>query len=173
MIGIITLTSAVETQPLTPKVQLIASQPYLIQTNNIVNLKVSGTTDSLVEYALSSADDRLLPFEFIADETNAAIQTLADATKANNSIQLGVFENSLNFADIANDTAVNHYYNVDDIVWGENNVAVTYSRLLIQVAGFGLKVIYVDSNIYQVVDIADTGTTSTTTSTTSTTSTSA
>lgn len=166
MIGLITTTSTVETQPLVPKLQLIASHPYLIQTNNITNLRVHGSADSLVEYALNVRDDRLLSFEFIVDETNAAIQALADVTKENNTIPLGVFENSLNFADIANDTAVTRYVNVDDIVWGEDDADNAYSRLVLQVGGFDLEVIFVDYNIYQVIDVADTGTTTTTTTST-------
>ena len=166
MLGIVTTLSSIEIQPVYSKVELSASTEYLINTDNIVKMQVYGTTDSLVRYTFNKSDDQRFSEEFIFDETNAAIQTLSDATADSNMILLPVYEDCLNFADAASLTAVDKYFNIADIVWGTDNSDGTLSKLIIVEGGFKEKQYIVNYNINQIVDVADTGTTTTTTTTT-------
>jgi hypothetical protein len=157
MIGLVNTLAALEPQPLSPKLQLIESTEYLINTDNIISLKVESTDDSLIEYTLNKHDDRLLPFELKVSQTNAAIQALSDVTKNSETVALNLFLNSLNFADIANDTAVATFVNADQIVWGEDDSTGAYCRLILETGGFDLSVVFVDYTIAEVLSIVDTG----------------
>lgn len=150
---------------------LDASTEYLINLDNAVKMKVSGTTDSFLEYKLNLKEDSSPKFNFIVDETNAQLVTLAEATPDSLMIELNVYEGALTFNDITGLSTTAIRYNISDIVWGSENEAGTCTRLVITEGGFAVKPIFVDHNIDQIIDLADTGTTTTTTSSTSSTST--
>jgi len=181
MIGLVNTLSTVGLtayQPTDSQVQLKLSTEYLINTDCIVEMKVFGTTDSDLLYKLNPEDDKQPGFRLRVNETNAAIDTIADTSAASNMITLDVFyndygENALTFAECASLSTTAKYYNVDDIIWGEQNASETRSMLLIARGGQSIEKIFVDSNLDQVMDLVTTGTTTTTTSTTSTTSTTA
>jgi hypothetical protein len=145
---------------------------------NITELRVYSTNDSDIRYKLNRNEDRSPEFHLRVNETNAAIQALADVAAASNMVALDVFlgetgENVLTFAEAAlsGSSTTTKYYTVNEIVWAEENAAATMSMLLIQVGGQDLEKIFVDSNLAQIKDLVETGTTTTTTSSTSTTTT--
>lgn len=181
MIGIITTLSTQGTtayNPVDSQVELEASKEYVFNTDNITRMKVYGTTDSELAYKLDRYEDRSPEFKVIVNETNAAIQTIADTAAASNVVTLNVFlndytEDALSFAECAALSTTAKYYNIESIVWGFENDDATITCLYIAEGGWGVKKIFVDSNLDQIIDLVTTGTTTTTTSSTSTTTTSA
>jgi len=182
MIGKLTILSTFGEPVYSPPESLLGTEPsegYLVNTDNIVKAKVYGTDDSILDYQLNLHDDQSIEFKMIVSETNAAITVLSDATPASNMILLPVYEGALTFIDIdAISSTTSKYYNITDIVWGNENQAGTITRLLLCEGGFTVYPIFVNYNIDQIVDIGDTATTtsssssSTSTSSTSSTSTS-
>ena len=150
---------------------LDASTEYLVNTDNILKFKLWSTTDTLLEYKLNVFEDASPEFLLLVDETNAAIVTLSEATPASLMITLDVYEGALTFNDVSELSTTAIRYNIKDIVWGSENEAGNVTRLVVCEGGFGVKPIFVDHNLDQIVDLSDTGTTSTTTSSTSSTST--
>jgi len=179
MIGLVNTLSSLGTtayQPTDSQVQLKLSTEYLFNTDCIVEMKVFSTDDSDLLYKLNPEDDKQPGFRLRVAETNAAIDTIADSAAASNMLDLNVFENdygenALTFAECAALSTVAKYYNVDDIVWGEQNAAQNRSLLLIARGGQSIEKIFVNSGLDQIMDLVITGTTTTTTSSTSTTST--
>lgn len=158
------------------QIQVQASKEYLINSLNIVRMKLYSTNDSTVYYKLNRFDDRQPEFILRVTETNAQIQTYADTAAASNVVALDVFlgetqEDVLTFAEAAlsGSSTTTKYFNIDDIVWVEENDDATMCMLLISEGGWNTKKIFVDSNLDQIYDLVETGTTTTTTSSTSTT----
>jgi len=173
MIGKITILSTFGEPYYSPPESLLGTEPstgYLINTDNIMPMKVYSTADTVLDYKLNKHDNRSPEFKMIVDETNTAITTLSDATPDSNMIPLPVYEGALTFIDLTGLSTTVKYYNITNIVWGNENAAGTVTRLLITEGGFTVYPIFVNYSIDQIVDIADTGTT--TTSSTSSTSTS-
>jgi CTP:phosphocholine cytidylyltransferase-like protein len=180
MLGIVTTLSTQGTtayQPCDSLVQHVkASTEYIINTDNIVRMKVYSTNDSTLYYKLNRFEDRSPEFILRVNETNAAIQTLADTAAASNMLLLDVFVNeydedvlSYTEAGLSTTSTVAKYFNIDDIVWIEENAAATMSMLLYCEGGKEVQKIFVDSNLGQIEDLYATGTTTTSTSSTSTT----
>ena len=172
MIGQVTTLSTLKPQPVDSNIELLASEVYLINTNNNLDVKLEGTTDSLITYTTNKHEDRALQFKFTVTETNAQVKALADVAVDSNVVILPVFPNAVSPADIANDTAENWYFNVDQIVFAANDSTDAYARVLFEYGGMHTKWYWVNYNIQQILDEITTGTTSTTTTSTSTTSTS-
>jgi hypothetical protein len=171
MIGLVTTLSTQGTtaaQAVDSQIELKASTEYLINTLNIVDMKVYSTNDSDIEYKLNRNEDRSPSFHLRVNETNAAIQTLADVAASSNMVPLDVFlnehsENVMSYyeAAVATSSAVTKYYSVDEIVWVEENNDATMCLMYVQVGGQNLEKIFVDSNLAQVYDMVTTGTTTT------------
>lgn len=157
-------------EPVDSWLGVAASGEYLFNTDNIVDMVVQGTTDSQCVYKLNMKDDASPQFTLLVDEANAAIVTLSDATPAHQLILLNVYEGAYTFIGAAGLSTTAHYFNVKDIVFGNENNAGDKTRILVCEGGFAVRPFIVDHNIDQIVDIADTATT--TTSSTSSTSTS-
>ena len=183
MLGIITTLSTFGTtapHPVDSQIELKASTEYIINTLNIVSMKVFGSTDSTVRYKLNRSEDSTPEFVLRVNETNAAITTLADTAAASNMVTLDVFTNEygedvMTFAEAALSTTstVDKLFNIDDIVWVEENSSATMSMMFVAEGGWGVKKIFVDSELAKIIDLVTTGTTTTTTSSTSTTTTAA
>jgi len=181
MIGLVNTLSSLGTtayQPTDSQVQLKISEEYLINSDCIVEMKVYSSDDSDLLYKLNPEDDRQPAFRLRVSQTNAELDTIADTDPDSNLMVLDVFENdygenALTFAECASLSTVAKYYNVEDIVWGEQNAAKTRSMLLIARGGQSVEKIFVDSGLDQIMDLVVTGTTTTTTSSTSSTTTSA
>lgn len=173
MIGIVTTLSEIESQPVESRVELAASTQYIINTDNIVKLKVWGTNDSEIRYKFNKHEDRTFEFLMTVNETNLAIQALADVDPDSAMALFDVYAGATTFneAEIISTTTAK-YYNITDIVWIEENDAGTMSKMWVCVGGFGAEAIFVDSTLAQIVDLSTTGTTSTTTTSTTSTSTS-
>lgn len=172
MIGLITTLSSQGStayQPLDSEIQLKPSTEYLINTNSIVSLKVFSTNDSDIRYKLNFREDRSPEFLLRVNETNAAIQALADVSANSNMVLLNVKEGALSYAEAATLSSTAKYYNIEDITWVEENNDATISRMIVAEGGYDLKIIFVNYNLAQIMDLLTTGTTTTTTSTTSTT----
>jgi hypothetical protein len=148
-------------QPVESILGIDASGGYLVNTDNIGPIKVSGTTDSIFKYKLN-----------LNDETKAAIIVLSDATPASAMISLPIFKGANTFNDITSDsTTTDVMFNLKDIVWGNSNEAENITRILVCEGGFGIKRFFVNYSIDAIVDVADTGTTTTSSTSTSSTST--
>ena len=179
MLGIVTTLSTLGStapQPVDSQVELRPSKEYLINTDNIVSLKVYSTNDSDIRYKLNPEEDLSPDFHLRVNETNAAIDTLADTSAASNMVVLNVFytdynEDPLTFAECVGLSTTAKYFNITDIVWGEENASGNKSMLLIAQGGNKVKKIFVDHGLQMLKDLIETGTTTTTTSSTSTTST--
>lgn len=179
MLGIVNTLSTyglVSARPVDSQIEGKPSQKLIINTDCIVRMKVHGTTDSELYYKLNPAEDRSPEFKLIVNETNAAIQTLADTAAASNMILLNVFlneyqEDVMTFAEAALSTSSTtaKYYNIDDIKWIEQNEDENMSMLWVAVGGQSLRKIFVDHELDKIIDLVTTGTTTTTTSSTSTT----
>ena len=179
MLGIVNLLSTfgtVAARPVDSQVEMKPSQKLIINTDNIVRTKVYGTTDSLIFYKLNPSEDQSPEFKMIVNETNAQIAALADTAAASNMISLDVFlneyqEDVMTFAEAALSTTSTtaKHYNIADIMWVEENDDANKSMLWVKEGGWGLKKIFVDSDIEKIKDLVETGTTTTTTSSTSTT----
>jgi hypothetical protein len=129
---------------------------------------VYSTNDSDISYKLNRNEDRSPKFHLRVNETNAAVQALADVSAASNMVTLDVFENeysenvmSFTEAALTTSTAVAKYINIDDIVWAEENSGATITLMLIQSGGNDLEKIFIDSNLAQIMDLITTGTTTT------------
>ena len=95
MIGLITTLSTQGTtgyQPTDSEMQLRPSIAYLINTLNITSMKVLGTTDSDLKYKLNRHEDRTPEFILRVNETNAAVQALADIGANSSMVLLNVLE---------------------------------------------------------------------------------
>ena len=147
---------------------LKSSTGYLINTKNILKMKAWETNDSYLYYKLNLYEDASPEFILIVDETNAAINTLDQATKYSEMITLSVYEGAVTFNDVSDLSTTDYRFNVDDIVWGNRNNAGTATRILVCEGGFTLRQFFVDQRIDEIVDLADTGTTTTTTTSTTT-----
>jgi len=172
MIGLVTTLSSQGStayQPLDPEIQLKPSQEVLINTLNITSLKVFSTNDSDIRYKLNRKEDRSPEFLLRVNETNAAVQALSDVAANSNMLLLNEKEGAMSFAEAATLSSTAKYYNIDDICFVEENNAATMSRMVVAKGGQGLEIIFVNSNLAQLMDLISTGTTTTTTSTTSTT----
>lgn len=169
MLGIITTKSSVAVQPVDSQIQLGVSTEYIINASNIIKMEVIDTNDSLIRYKLNKREDRSPDFILIANETNAAIQTIADVTPSSKMIPLPVFAGAYAFSD-STGTTTTKYFNVEDISWVEENADATLCKMWVEEGGFGLKSFFVNYNLSQFMDILTTGTSTTTTSSTSSTS---
>jgi len=172
MIGLVTTLSTLGTtapQPLDSEIQLKASTEYLINTLNIVSMKVYSTNDSDIRYKLNRKKDQSPQFLLRVNETNAAVQALADVGANSNLVELNERERALSFSEAAalSDTA--KMYNLDDICFVEENNAGNMSRIVMAKGGQDLEIIFVDSSLAAIMDLITTGTTTTTTSSTTTT----
>jgi len=170
MLGLITTKSTITVQPVDSQIQLTPSTEYLINCSNIVKMEVTNTNDSLIRYKLNKHEDRSPEFQLIANETNAAIQTLADVDAESLMIPLPIFVHAAAFND-CDGTPVTKYFPVESISWVEEDESATLAKMWVEEGGWGLRPYYVNYNIAQFMDMLVTGTTTTTTSTTSTTST--
>jgi len=171
MIGKVTTLSTLEVQPEFSMVELNVSTSYIIQTKNITKMSVYGTTDSRLVYSWNLGDDQMTPQALYVNETNAAIVALADTAANSEMILLPVFEDVISFSEAAGETAVDKYFNVDDIVFISENSAGTLARLLAVTGGFEVREYIINYNLDQIMDVVVTGTTTTTTTSTTTTST--
>jgi len=171
MLGLVTTLEDLRPQPVDSQIEVKPLTEYIINTLNIQQMEVYNTHDSLILYKLNRHEDRTNYFELAVEETNAAIQILADVDPESNLLPLDVFEGALTFADCADITTTAKMFNIDEIVWIEENNAGTISMLWLCEGGWNLFKIFADHNIGQIVDLNTTGTTSTTTTSTSTTST--
>ena len=172
MLGIVTTLSTQGTtgyQPTDSEIQLQPSNEYIINSLNIVSMKVFSTNDSDLRYKLNRHEDQQPQFLLRVNETNAAVQAIADVAAASNMILLNVKEGALSFAEAATLSSTAKYYNIDDISWIEENNAANASRMVVQEGGQDLDIIFVDSSLAAIYDLLTTGTTTSTTSTTSTT----
>lgn len=163
-------------QPTDSQVQVKASTEYIINSLNIVRMRLYSTDDTTIYYKLNRHEDRSPEMMLRVTETKAQIQTLADTAAASNMIALNVFlgetgEDCLTFAecDLAGSSTTEKYYNIDEIVWVEENADGDKCMLWVSDGGHDLNKIFADLNIDQFYDEVTTGTTTTTTSTTSTT----
>ena len=173
MITIVTTLSTLSPQYQDSQYETSVSKKYLINTDNIVEMEVSGTTDSILRYKINQDNDRSPMSVFIVNETNAAIRTAGDVSPLSSSILLAIYEGARSFGEAALITpTTNVYFNIEDMVFGESNTANTLTELWINEVGHGVKKIYVADNVDQIVDKVVTGTTTTSTTSTSTTSTS-
>lgn len=171
MIGLITTLSSQGTtaaQAVDSQIELKPSCEYLINTQNIVDLKVFSTNDSDISYKLNRNEDKSPTFHLRVNETNAAIQALADVAANSNMVSLDVFENehsenvlSYYEAAVASSSTVTKYFTVEEIVWAEEDNDATMSLMYVQVGGQDLEKIFVDSNLAQIIDLITTGTTTT------------
>ena len=155
-------------QAVDSQIELKASTEYLINTLNIVEMKVYSTDDSDISYKLNRNEDKSPTFHLRVAEANSDIQTLADVSAKSNMVSLDVFlnehtENVMSYyeAAVSSSSAVTKYYSVEEIVWVEENTAATMCMMYVQVGGQDLEKIFVDSNLAQVYDMVTTGTTST------------
>lgn len=169
MLGLITTKSTIAVQPVDSQVQIKPSSNYLINCSNIIKMELSGSTDTLIRFKLNKHEDRTPYFSFIADQTLAQIQALADVAPESNMIPLPVFEGAVSFSDCTGTTS-DLYFNVEDISWVEENTAGTLCKMWVEEGGFSLRSFFVNYGLSQFVDVLVTGTTTTTTSSTSSTS---
>ena len=168
MIGLITTLSAQGTtayQPLDSEIQLKNSTEYLINTLNIVSMKVYSTNDSDIRYKLNRKEDRSPQFLLRVNETNAAVQALADVGANSNLVELNEMEGALSFSEAAALTSTAKMYNLDDICFVEENNDANMSRMVMAKGGQDLEIIFVDSSLAAIMDLITTGTTTTTTTT--------
>ena len=161
MIGKVTTLSTLLPQSVDSQVELRLSTAYLINTDCITELLVEGTTDSEIHYKFDVYGNKTGEFIFTVNETNAAIQTLSDATLASPKIALSVFEGVQSFNEVTGETAVTWNFNAADIVWAENDSTGAYARIWIMKGGHTVVPYIVDHNIDQIIDLVDTGTTTT------------
>ena len=172
MLALVTTLTTIESNPTDSLIGLSASTEYIINTENIVKMKVEGTNDSELKYKLNVNEDRTPEFRLEVNETNAAINTASDVSPDSNMIELDVFEDADTYSEaVLLTTTTAKFFNVKDIVWVDENSSQTMSRLLVCVGGQDIEAIFADVNLEQIIDLVKTGTTSTTTTSTSTTST--
>ena len=165
MIGIISTLSSIECQPVYSLVELSPSTDYVIQTENIVKMRVYSTDDSILRYTWNRHDDQRHSEEIIVSQTNAEVAALADVEADSNVILLPVFEGAVNFAETASMTAVNTYFNVSDISWISENSDGTLAKMFVVEGGFKEKQYIINYNLDQIMDICTSGSTTTTTTT--------
>jgi len=166
MIGLITTLSSLGTsapQPLDSEIQLKPSTEYLINTLNIVSMKVYSTNDSDIRYKLNRKEDKSPEFLLRVNETNAAVQALADVGANSNLVELNEMEGALSFSEAAALTSTAKMYNLDDICFVEENNDANMSRMVMAKGGQDLEIIFVDSSLAAIMDLITTGTTTTTT----------
>jgi len=178
MLGLVNTLSTLgttATQPVDSQVELKASKEYLINTLCIAKMKVYSTDDSDIRYKLNFHEDKSPEFFLRVSQTNAAIVAISDVAATSNMILLRVYlndygENVMTFAEAALSTSSTtaKYFNIDDILWGEENAAGNKSMLLIAEGGWGIKKIFVDHELAKIMDLLVTGTTTTTTTSTTT-----
>jgi len=138
----------------------------LINTDYINDMVLSGSDDSLIAYQLRSRFDRDTKFEFIVSDTLAEVVAGAAVAANADVLALPIF-----VGDDTTNTAVTHYYVLNNIAWCENATSTT-AYMYVQ-EGTDLKRFLVDYNVDQIMDIANAGATTTTTTTTTSTTTSA
>ncbi len=173
MLGNVTTTSTFGSsyyQAVDSVLGLKSSTEYLINTANILKMKSWSTDDSYLLYKLNLNEDSSPEFILIVDETNAAINTLDQATAESDFIYLEVYDGAITFNDLSDLSTTTTQFRVQDIVWGNENNAGTDTRIWVCEGGFALRSFFVSESIDQIIDLADTGTTTTTTSSTSSTS---
>jgi len=179
MLGIVNLLSTyglVSARPVDSQIEGKPSQKLIINTDNIVRMKLNDDGDSELKYKLNPNEDRSPEFTLIVNETNAAIQTLADTAAASNMVLLDVYlneysEDVMTFAEcgLATSSTTAKYYNIEDIMWIEENDDQNLSMMWVRVGGQSLNKIFVDHELEKIKDLVETGTTTTTTTSTSTT----
>lgn len=173
MIAIVTTLSTLAPHYADSQYELIPLKKYLINTSNIVEMEVYGTTDSKLSYKLNQDNDRSPFAVFTVNETNAVINTADNVSPLSASIQLAIYEGARSFGEAALiATTTNVYFNIEDMVFGESNTANTLTELWINEVGHGVKKVYVNNNVDEIVDKVVTGTTTTSSTSTSSTSTS-
>jgi hypothetical protein len=85
----------------------------LINTDNIVDMTLSGANDALIWYKFNKDDADETPFCFIVSDTLAEVVAGSNVSVISNILTLPIFEE-----DDVTDTAVDHYYNLKDLVFG-------------------------------------------------------
>ena len=164
MLAKLTLYSTLERQPVDSQVETYASRSYLVNTDCITEM-TDETTYRKIHYKFNPNEGKTTPFEFDVTNTASAITTLADATKQSEILTLKVFEdehgNSIqSFNQASGLTSKTRYFNVDNVVWGEENPDATYTRIWVKAGGNKNIPLVIDYTITQIVNLTDTGATS-------------
>lgn len=87
----------------------------LINTDNIVDMVLSGANDALIKYKFNVNDPDESPFWFIVTDTLAEVIAGSNVNATSKIMTLPVFEE-----DDVTDTPVTHYYNISDLAFGHS-----------------------------------------------------
>ena len=177
MLAEVTTYTTSRNQPVDSQVELRLSTSYLLNTDFIIEMEDESTLALVITkvvYKFNVYDDRIPEFTFQSGDTIASLVTLSDAIPASTKLDLTVYDDIQTFDKIPYATTTTWFFNLEDIVWGEDDNTGNYARIWVKTGGHSLTPYIVDHTIEQLVDLADNGptTSSTSTSSTSTSSTS-
>jgi hypothetical protein len=126
------------------------STEYIINTNNITDLKVYGTTDSELNYLFAPGDNRTSRMILRVDEAYSVIVGVAQSDAVNRLIAVSVIEDE--FGDVI--TSTTYYVNQDQIVLADT-YKTGYTKLFINNGGSDLKTLVVSETLAQLITLAD------------------
>jgi len=151
MLGIITKGSTpTQRQPVDSQVEIALGISYLINTDYIIDV-YDQTTYRDLRYKFNVYDDRQTDLYIAVTDSANAIVALSDVSQDANMINLDVFEGIDSFNQISGLTAVETAFNVSSLVWGEDELTDSYSRIWYLVGGKAAKPIIVDHTIAEIV----------------------
>jgi len=134
MVGIIETLSSLERQPVDTQVEEKVSTYYLMNTDNITEMSLSGVNDSKFYYKFDVLEDKIPEFFIVADQSIAYMLSQVDDVPASPKVALDVFEEAQSFNQVTGITPVTWNFNVKDVVWAEGNIPsykAPYSRIWI------------------------------------------
>lgn len=153
MILVVTTLSSLERQPTDSQVEEKSVWYYLINSDYITEMRVSGTNDSELHYKFHLYGDRKEEFVFTVDESNVAITEYADMSPVSPKLALSVYEDIQSFNQVTGVTPVTWNFNIDEIAWAEGSdskAKAGYSRIWICKGGNKVVPYIVDHTVIEI-----------------------
>jgi len=129
---------------------LTAEEEYIFNTNNIRQVKVSGTTDSEFTYLFSPSDPRTSRAVFTVNEPYSTFVTNAAATEANKLIALTVIKDE----DGEDVSSVTWYVN-QDYIFLAYDYDTDKTKVWLCDGGYNYKTIEVVETLDEIITLAD------------------
>lgn len=128
---------------------LKASTAYLFQTNNILDLKVYGTTDSEFTYLFSPEDKQTSRAVIRVDEAYSAIAAIATSDEVNRLIALSVIKDK-DGEDVTETWYVNH-----DHIFLADEYDTDKTGIYLRNGGSSYKYIVVTESLDEIITLTD------------------